>query len=161
HVLVRDREELPDISGTRLAKRLHEALDHGAEHLVRLEVERRPGQSRIASVEQRCAELVEPSRRSAEQAPNDGLRRRGSTNPSENVEIALDRLRRPRGVHARQYRAGDRPKHGTTEASHERATPRADPRAGLAHRSKIGRSGQLLATTPAASSSSKPRAALG
>ena len=56
HVLASQGEELPDGSGTRLAQGLEQPLHHGAEQLVRLEVERRVCQPWVVVVQQRGAE---------------------------------------------------------------------------------------------------------
>jgi hypothetical protein len=71
-VLAGQGEELARVRRPGLAQRLEQPLDHRAEQLVRLEVERRPRQARVAPVQQRGAELVQPIDRAGEQGA-DGL----------------------------------------------------------------------------------------
>ena len=74
-------EELADGPRAGLAQGLEQSLDHGAEHFVYLEVDRRPGQPWIAPVQERGAELMQSPDRTVQQGPDDrvagaGQRRR-------------------------------------------------------------------------------------
>ena len=60
------------VRGAGLAQGLEQPLDHRAEQLVGLEVQRRPRQPRVAAVEQGGAELVQPADGPVQQGPDDG-----------------------------------------------------------------------------------------
>jgi hypothetical protein len=87
HVLAGQGEELARGRRSGLAQRLEQALDHGAEQLVGLQVQRRPGQSRVAAVEEGGAEVVESPDGLVEQGPDDRL---GGCAGGQLVQVALD-----------------------------------------------------------------------
>jgi hypothetical protein len=72
-MLARQAEEPPHARRMGLAQRLEQPLDHGPQHLVRLEVQRGPGQSGVAPVEERGAELVQPAVGPVQQDLDHGL----------------------------------------------------------------------------------------
>jgi hypothetical protein len=80
-------EELTHVRGAGLAQGLEQPLDHGAEHLVGLQVERRPGQPGVAAVQQRGAELVQPAGGTIQEGPDDRL---GGRTAGQLVQVALD-----------------------------------------------------------------------
>ena len=80
-------EELADGPRAGLAQGLEQPLDHGAEHLVGLQVQRRPRQPRVAPVQQGGAEVVQPADGPVEQGPDDRL---GGRVAGQFVQVALD-----------------------------------------------------------------------
>ena len=80
-------EELPRARRAGLAECLEQPLDHGPEHLVRLEVRRRPGQAGVAAVEQRGAELLQPVDGPAQQSADHCL---GGGIGRQLIQITLD-----------------------------------------------------------------------
>jgi hypothetical protein len=73
HVLAGQGEELPCAGRAGLAQRLEQPLDHGAEQLVGLEVQRRPDQARVAAVQEVGTKLVQSADGSLEQGPDHQL----------------------------------------------------------------------------------------
>jgi hypothetical protein len=69
-VLAGEGEELPRISRAGLAQGLDEALDHGREHLVHLEVHGRARQAGVTAVQNGRTELVQPADGSSEPSPD-------------------------------------------------------------------------------------------
>jgi hypothetical protein len=86
-VLAGQGEELPRRRRARLAERLEKPLDHGREHLVGLEVQRRPGQAGVAAVQEVGAELVQPADGPVQQGPDHRL---GGGIAGQFVQVALD-----------------------------------------------------------------------
>jgi hypothetical protein len=66
-------KELANVPRAGLAKGLQESFDHGPEQFVGLQVQRWACQTRVASVEQCCAEKVQPSDSPVQESPHDRL----------------------------------------------------------------------------------------
>ena len=80
-------EELADRRRAGLAEGLEQPLDHRAEHLVGLQVQRRAREPRVAAVEQGGTEVVQPADGPVEQGPDDRL---GGGVAGQFVQVALD-----------------------------------------------------------------------
>ena len=90
-MLVGQGEELAHVPRPGVPHGLEEPLDHGPEHFVRLEVQRRPRQPRVTPVQQGGAQVLQPADGPVQEGPDDRLRRRV---PGQRVQVALDDGRR-------------------------------------------------------------------
>ena len=86
-MLVGQGEELPDGPGADLAHGLEQPLHDGVEHLVRLQVQRRARQSRVAPVEEAGAEHPQPADGPVQECPDDRIGRRVA---GQRDQVALD-----------------------------------------------------------------------
>ena len=84
-------EESPDGRGPGLPQRAEQPLDHGLEHLLGVQPERRLGQPGVAPVEERGAQAFEPPGRAAQERRDHQLGVRPDPGPGQFVEVFLDR----------------------------------------------------------------------
>jgi len=98
-VLVGQGEELSDVGGPDLPHGLHQPFDHRPEHLLRPQVDRSPGQPRVAAVQQAGAEQVQPVHRPRQQCPDDRLGRRIAAHVRQGVQVLLNGSSGAVGVH--------------------------------------------------------------
>jgi len=86
-VLTGQGEELAHRPRADLAQRLEQPLDHRAKQFVRLEVEGRPRQARVAPVQEGGAEFVQPADGPIEEGADGRL---GGCVATQLVQVALD-----------------------------------------------------------------------
>ena len=87
HVLAGQGKELTRGCRPDLAERLEQPFHDGPKHFVHLEVQRRLGQARVAPVQKRGAQLVQPADGPVQQCPDDRLGRRIA---GQLIQVALD-----------------------------------------------------------------------
>src|SRR4051812_3320978 len=107
-MLIGQREELADRLRSDAPQGLEKPLHDGIEHLVRLQVQRRPGQARVTAVQQIGAKVPDARDRAREQFADGGLLTGATARGGEPIQEALHDGRRLTLAHdVEVYRAAN------------------------------------------------------